>query len=98
MEFGLIHENLGHTLRVELSSDLQCRVPVLLVLIHVNGLLGFVCLYEFFFCLLKTIFIFEMESEFQVNLRKLIFSMAVGECECLIELLLVGFEINGSLN
>jgi hypothetical protein len=58
VELGLIHEHLGNTFRVELSCDLQCRVPVLLMLIHVYSLLRFVCLNKLLFCLLKTIFIF----------------------------------------
>jgi hypothetical protein len=58
VELGLVHENFRDTFRVELSCDLQCRVPVLLMLIHVNCLLRFVCLNKLLFCLLKTIFIF----------------------------------------
>jgi hypothetical protein len=38
-------------------------VPVLLVLIHVDGFLGLVSLDELLFCLLKTVFIFEVKSK-----------------------------------
>jgi hypothetical protein len=58
VEFSLIHKHLGDTFRVELSCDLQCRVPVLLMLIHVDCLLRFVCLNKLLFCLLKTVLIF----------------------------------------
>lgn len=98
VELGLIHEDLGYTFRVELSSDLQCGVPVLLMLIHVDCLLGFVCLYELLFCLLKTIFIFEVKGELQMDLRKLVLSMAISKSECLLKLFLVGLKIDRSFN
>jgi hypothetical protein len=57
VELCLVHEYLGDTLRVELSSDLKCRVPVLLVLIHIDSLLRFVSLDEFLLSFFKTILV-----------------------------------------
>ena len=98
VEFGLVHEYLGDAFRVELPCDLEGGVPVLLVLVHVDGLLGLVGLDELLLCFLESVLILQMKRILKVDFRKLIFGMRVSQCEGLIELILIGFKIDGSLN
>jgi hypothetical protein len=98
VEFGLVKENLCNTLWVVLSGHLKSRVPILLVLIHVDGFLWLVGLNEFILSLLESLLIFQVKSILKVHLWKLVLSMVVGKFEGFVILLLVSFEVNCSFN
>ncbi len=98
VELGLVHENLRDTFGVELSRNLKCRVPILFMLIHINGLLRLVGLDKLFLSLLKSVLILQVKRVLKVNLRELIFGMRVCQSKSLVELLLVGFEVDGGFD
>lgn len=58
VELGLVKEDLCNTFWVVLSGNLEGRVPILFVLVHVNGFLWLVSLDEFIFSLLESLLIF----------------------------------------
>mmetsp|Transcript_37056 Transcript_37056/g.56826 ORF Transcript_37056/g.56826 Transcript_37056/m.56826 type:complete len:383 (-) Transcript_37056:2364-3512(-) len=73
-------------------------MPILLVLVHVDGLLRLVGLDELIFSLLVTLFVFQVESVLEVDLGKLVLGVVVGKAESFIESELVGLEVDGSFN
>lgn len=98
VELCLVKEHFGDTLGVELASDLEGRVPVLLMLVHVDGLLWLIRLDEFLLGFFQSVLILEVKGVLQVNFRELVLGMAVCKRESLIEFLLVGFKINSRFN
>jgi len=83
---------------MELSSNRKGRMPILFVLIHVDGFLRLISFDEFFFSFFESVLIFQMKCVLKMNFRKLILSMAVSKGESLFEVLLVSFEINSSFD
>lgn len=98
LELGLVQENLVDGLWVVLTGNLQGRVPILLVLVHVDGLLGLVSFDELLLGFLESILILKVKSILQVNLWHLILSVMFSQVKGLLESLLVSFEVNSSLN
>jgi hypothetical protein len=73
-------------------------MPILFVLIHINGFLGFVGFDKLLLCLFESVFILKMEGELQMDFWKLVLGVGVGQSESLFEFLLVGLEVNCCLN
>lgn len=74
------------------------RVPVTLMLVHVDSLLRLVCLDEFFLSFLEPVIVLQVQGELQVHVGKLVAGMILSQFKGVVELLLIGLKINGSLN
>ena len=98
VELCLVQEDLADRLRVVLTGDLKSRVPVLLVLVHVDGLLRLVGFDELFFSFFEAVLVFQVEGVLQVHFGHLVLRVVVGQRECLGKPLLIGFEINSGFN
>jgi hypothetical protein len=98
IELSLVHEYLVDALWVELSCHLKGWMPILLVFIHIDSFLGLVSFDEFFLCLFKSVLILKMKSKLKMDFRKLVFSVWVGQSKCLLEFLLVSFEVDCCFN
>jgi len=68
------------------------------MLVHVDSLLRFVSLDEFFFSFFKPVLILQMKSVLQMNLWQLVFGVIVCKSKRLLKLVLVSFKINGCFN
>mmetsp|Transcript_19212 Transcript_19212/g.26022 ORF Transcript_19212/g.26022 Transcript_19212/m.26022 type:complete len:291 (-) Transcript_19212:2899-3771(-) len=95
---SLLELHSRHALRVVLAGHLDGRVPVALVLIHVDGFLGLVGLNELLLGLLEAVVVLKVESVLQVHVRELVASMVLGKLEGVVEALLVSLEVDGSLD
>lgn len=98
LKLRLVEEHFVHGLRVVLSCDLQGRVPVLFVLVHVDSFLGLVSLDELLLSFFESALILQVKSVLEVNLGKLVLSVVVCKPESFVKFLLVCFEINSCLD
>ena len=98
VEFGLVDEDLIDTLWVVLSCDREGGVPILLVLVHVDGFLWLVGLDELFFGFFEPILVLKVQSIFEMYLRKLVLGVVVGKSECIIKSLLIGLKVDGGFD
>ena len=98
VELSLVEEDLVHALGVVLPGNRECRVPVLLVLVHVDGLLRLVGLDEFLLSLFEPILVLKVQGVLEMDLWELVFGVVRGEPEGVLESLLVSLEIDGSLD
>jgi len=98
MELGLVQEYLIHALRMVLSCHRESRMPVLLVLVHVDCLLGLVRLDELLLSLFESILILKVQGVLEMNLRKLVLGVVVGKSEGVVKSLLIGLEVHGGFD
>ena len=94
----LFELHASDALRMVLAGNLNGRVPVTLMLVHVDCLLRLVGFDELFFGFLKAIVILEVQSVFKMDIRELIAGVVFGKFEGIVEPFLVGLEVNSSLN
>ena len=83
--FGLFELDADDTLRVVLASDLDSRVPVSLMLIHIDGLLWLIGLNELFFSFFEPVVILEMKGELQMNIWELVAGMVLSKSESIVK-------------
>ena len=85
VRFGLFELGADDTFRVVLSSDLDSRVPVSLMLIHIDGFLWLIGLDKLFFSFFEPVVILEMKGELQMNIWELVAGMVLSKSESIIK-------------
>jgi hypothetical protein len=88
-EPGLIQQQRRHVLRVVLPGDLQRRVEIAHVLVHLHGLRGLAGLDEVVLGLFVPFFVLQKEGVFQVNVLDFVLRVLIGHFEGLVELVSV---------
>ena len=98
VRLSLLKLNASHAFWVVLASDLNSRVPVALVLVHVDGFLGLVCLDELLLGLLEPVIVLKMQGVLEMNVWQLVAGMVLCKLEGIVELLLVCLKVDCSFN